>query len=81
MNPRIFTMGLSVEAISLYLILADLESRPAPLTREASSTLWNGRPEAYQLAVSELELHNIIEVSEDRFALRPDPDWREGAVA
>jgi hypothetical protein len=74
-------MRLSVEAVSLYLIFVDLASRPAPLTRSACEALWNGRPEALPEAIAELELHNIVEVCEDRFALRPDPDWREGATA
>jgi len=80
-NPRIFTLGLSIEAVSLDLILADLEARPAPLTRQACAGLWNGSPDSLEQSFLELEMHSIVDVAGDRFSLRPELDWREGRDA
>lgn len=81
MNPKIFALGLSVEAVSLYLILDDLAARPAPLTRQACASLWNGSPESLEKSFEELEIHCILDVAGDQFALRHEMDWREGRPA
>jgi hypothetical protein len=45
MDRRIFELGLSVEAISLYLIMADLESSAVPLTHGSPSRPGGPEPE------------------------------------
>ncbi len=77
MHPRIFTLGLSVEAISLYLILDDLDSRGAALTRDACSAYWNATAELFERSIDELVLQNILDVSGDTLSLRPATGWME----
>jgi hypothetical protein len=74
MDRRIFELGLSVEAISLYLIMADLESSMVPLSREPIQARWTGTEEKLEQSLKELELQSVIEMDEP-IKLLPAEKW------
>jgi hypothetical protein len=60
MNRRIFTMGLSTEAVSLYLLLCGLADEGARLTSQNILRVWNGTEDAFCLALETLAGKNIV---------------------
>ena len=61
MEQKIFDQGLSVEAVSAYLLGCALVDEERPLTLKNLRAVWNG---------SEAELHRALENLEDRGILR-----------
>jgi hypothetical protein len=82
MDQRIFKMGLSVEAVSLYILLDSLSEAGTPLNRRACRTVWNAGPEELDRAASELLRRGIMEFGgevsgQPAWRLVPAGDWPE----
>jgi len=77
MDNRIFELGLSVEAVSLYLILYDLDFSKIPLERKSIEPRWNAAPEALDQAVEELVMHRVVDRKEGLLVLNPQGMWSE----
>ncbi len=75
MQDKIFTLGLSVEAVSLYLILHDLEFHSMPLERENIEPRWNAPPQALEHAIEELAMHKVVQHKNDTLILNPQEAW------
>lgn len=60
MDRKIFSLNLSVEATSAYILICNLAESGAPITIESAGTLWNDKPEALVSALEELSHHRII---------------------
>ncbi|MDR1872906.1 MAG: hypothetical protein LBS60_13480 [Deltaproteobacteria bacterium] len=81
MDTQIFNLGLSVEAISAYILLCSLvgdgKKPDWPILRAA----WVGEPAALEPAIRALLLFNVIDLiseagGEERFWPNPAPFWR-----
>ncbi len=77
MNNRIFTLGLSVEAISLYLILYDLDSFRIPLEKENIQPRWHASQEQLDQALEELVMHNVVQKKGEVLEVNPEALWAE----
>ncbi len=60
MNQKIFTLGLSVETISVYLLCCGLADEGAVLSTKNLLALWNGSPGALYKGIKNLEEKNIL---------------------
>jgi Fic family protein len=77
MDQKIFTMGLTVEATSLYLLMVSLSDAGTPLTLESCRQFWNSSAEDMQKALTELEQRGVIEkTSTDNWFIQPSANWR-----
>ncbi|MFH1035845.1 MAG: hypothetical protein V1806_15165 [Pseudomonadota bacterium] len=77
MEQRIFEMGLSVPATSLYLLLVSLSDGGAPLTRDNARSIWNGTPGEMDQAFAELVVRRIAGADPDAtWFLRPAAEWQ-----
>lgn len=77
MEDKIFRLGLSVEAISLYLILFDLESSGAALSLENIEPRWNASLETLEQAIKELEINQVALRKDEQLVLQPASVWTE----
>ncbi|CAO0820975.1 conserved hypothetical protein [Desulfarculales bacterium] len=76
MEQRIFETGLSVPAISLYLLLIALSDGGAPLTRANVLNFWNAPKGQLDQAFAELVVRRIASVDPDTsWFLRPTSEW------
>lgn len=60
MDQRIFSMGLSVEGTSLYLLCCGLADQGATVSKKNLMSSWTGTEEALDMAVVELAAHGIV---------------------
>ncbi len=60
MSQKIFSLGLSTEAISLYLLCCHLHDAREDLTVPAMGDLWNGSREALARGIADLEERRIL---------------------
>jgi hypothetical protein len=81
MERKIFDMNLSVEAVSLFLILEDLEATGGRLTREACLERWNAPAEALDRAIEELRVQQVVDEAGGVLAMRPAGEWLEAKEA
>lgn len=75
MNQKIFTLGLSVEATSLYLLMADLVTRVVDLEDSALTPLWMDSDEQYKGALEELKAHHVLVEIENKYYFRAPGEW------
>ena len=76
MDQKIFTMGLSVEATSLYLLMVSLSDAGTPLTLESCSQFWNSSSDDLESAMAELDERGIIDkASLDNWYIQPSSQW------
>ena len=61
MDTQIFNQGLSVLAVSAYILITALVSDGIRPSRSAISARWNARPEELDQALAELQALNIAE--------------------
>ena len=59
-NQKIFTLGLSVETVSLYLLCCGLADEGRRISIKDIRRLWNAGEEALQTSLEELEQRNIL---------------------
>jgi len=81
MDRRIFTLNLSVEATSAYILVCTFAEGGAPATVESLGSFWNGPSQALPLALTQLRSRGIIEEILDERLVRqyfPNPAelWR-----
>jgi len=60
MNQKIFTIGLSVEIVSLYILCCGLHDSDATISIRNLKPIWNGTEAALYGGLEELESLNII---------------------
>jgi hypothetical protein len=76
MDQKIFTMGLSVEATSLYLLMVSLSDAGTPLTVESCSQFWNSSTEDLKTAMAELAGRGVIsQASMENWFIQPSSKW------
>jgi hypothetical protein len=81
MDRKIFTLNLSVEATSAYILVCSFAEGGAPATVESLGSFWNGPQQALPSALTELRSRGIIdEILDERLVRRflPNPAefWR-----
>lgn len=76
MEQRIFSLGLSVEAVSLYLILDSLALAGEAVAREAWAGRWVAGEDILDRAAQELVRRGVAELRGPGLALRPAGEWR-----
>ena len=84
MDRKIFSLNLSVEATSAYILMCTLAESGAPITIESAGTFWNDTPEALVSALEELDRHGIIFEALDanqmrQYYLNPSDLWKRPA--
>jgi len=76
MDQKIFTMELSVEATSLYLLMIALQGANTPLTRESCLQFWSSTPEGLETALSELSQRGVVRPGpQDDWQITPSDQW------
>jgi hypothetical protein len=60
MRQRIFSMGLTVEAVSVYLLCCAIVDAGGTITRTALQDKWNGRSDALDRELGLLEDRQIL---------------------
>lgn len=70
MERKIFSMNLSVEATSAYILICTLAESGAPVTIESAGSFWNDSPEALTTALHELSRHRVIHEELDSKQIR-----------
>lgn len=86
MDRKIFSLNLSVEATSAYILMCTLAESGTPITIESAGTFWNDTPEALVSALEELDRHRIIFEALDanqmrQYYLNPSDRWKKAAEA
>ena len=61
MDTQIFNQGLSVLAVSAYILMSALVADGIRPSRPAISARWNAKPEELDQALAELRALNIVE--------------------
>jgi uncharacterized protein YdeI (YjbR/CyaY-like superfamily) len=82
MDQKIFTLNLSVEATSAYILMCTLAESGTPVTIESAKTFWNDTPEALVKALDELQRYSIIYEALDanqvrQYHLNPSNLWEK----
>ncbi|MBT8762801.1 hypothetical protein KFV02_02515 [Desulfohalobiaceae bacterium Ax17] len=77
MDNKIFELGLSVEAISLYLLLDALIAAETPLNMANVHSRWNATEEMLSKSIAELQMNDIIQINGQEFVLNPVSNWTE----
>ena len=85
MDRKIFSLNLSVEATSAYILICTLADSGAPVTIESAETFWNDSPEALTRAIEELNRHQIIYEQLDankmqQYFVNPSDLWKTSVV-
>ena len=76
MDRRIFEMELSVEATSLYLLLASLSEAGTSLGREVALPIWNAPVEKLDEAARELIQRGVVSPDPGGgWRLEPQANW------
>jgi hypothetical protein len=60
MNQKIFTMGLLVETISVYLMCCNLQDNDTAISTKNLSVMWNGEEALMFEGLKDLEERNIL---------------------
>lgn len=81
MDRNIFTLNLSVEATSAYILVCSFVEGGAPATVESLGPFWNGPRQELPAALTELRSRGIIEEILDerqvrRYLPNPAEFWR-----
>ena len=61
MSQKIFKMGFSVTAVSVYLLCCGLTDSGAPVSTKNLSEIWNGTGEELLLGLKQLEKNGILQ--------------------
>jgi hypothetical protein len=85
MDRKIFSLNLSVEATSAYILICTLADSGTPVTIESAETFWNDSPQALTRALEELNLHHIIYEQLDannmrQYFVNPSDLWKTSVV-
>ena len=82
MDQKIFSLNLSVEATSAYILICNLAESGAPVTIESEGTFWNESAEALASALEELNRHRILYEELDsnqmrQYVINPPDLWKK----
>lgn len=78
METRIFELGLSVEAVSLYILLDHFEESMDRVTRDILLTKWNSTEEMLEKSLQELELQGVVTLNDQGVVhSTPAGRWKE----
>ena len=80
MNQKIFTLSLTTETLSCYLLLTGLADEEQPLVHELMESLWTGTPDDLEKALKALHKKGIIALPETQgepLRLLPSEMWRD----
>ena len=78
MDRKIFTLNLSVEATSAYILVCSFVEGGAPATVESLGPFWNSPRQELPLALTELRSRGIIEeILDERLVRRYFPNPAE----
>lgn len=61
MNQKIFTIGLSVETVSVYLLCCSLADSGKTISTKNLLEIWNGTDKALNKGLEDLEKKNILQ--------------------
>ncbi|GAB6097316.1 hypothetical protein JCM14469_35700 [Desulfatiferula olefinivorans] len=78
MDQRIFTLGLPVETVSVYLLCTGLADADRPLTIDTLRSAWNGSDDVLLEALSVLGEKSIVTVSDHtsgEYRVQPSRRW------
>lgn len=80
MDRAVFDLGVSVHAVSLYILICGLLDEGREPTMEAVLTQWTDSKDALQAAVEELAARGVIGVEtgqgfSGRFSVQPSAQW------
>jgi len=82
MDRRIFTLGLSVPAVSLYILCATLVDQGRTVSRKNVLPTWNSSEEDLDAAFSELEKRGVVRrilsdlAGNDVFRVMDSGEWK-----
>lgn len=82
MSQNIFKQGLSVEAVSVYLLCCSLAQAGTPLSTRHLMQVWNSTEEALHASLNILEKRNIVsKIISDRqqshvYRINEEHHWR-----
>jgi hypothetical protein len=83
MSQKIFSLDLSTETISVYLMCCGLTDAGSTLSTANMLEIWNGSETALQEGLSTLEERHIVkkiisdQTSRDIFVLTSPGDWKD----
>ena len=78
MSQKIFSMGLDVETVSVYLLCCALADVNVSITKQALVNKWNGEPASLEDGLRELKGRSIVreaDQSPSTFELLDDTHW------
>ena len=77
MEHTIFELGLSVEAVSLYILLDHFEHSAETVTREILLTKWNASTDMLEKSLQELEMQGVVMINDQGvIAATPVSRWK-----
>ncbi len=84
MDRAVFDLGVSVHAVSLYILICALEDEGREPSFELVRHQWTASEEALWKAAGELEHQKVIRIesegeSSGRFWVQPSHQWLRGA--
>ena len=80
MDQKIFSLSLTTETLSCYLLLTGLADQGLPLLNKTVEALWSGSSAELDTALSILEQKGVIALSdtgEEPLRLLPVDMWRD----
>ncbi|WP_027185944.1 hypothetical protein [Desulfovibrio inopinatus] len=75
MDPQIFNLGLSDDALSLYMILDHLHAFDMKATPEQFDDRWHKSKDEFDTATAELVMQRVVENDGHHLHLLPSSDW------
>jgi len=79
MQQKIFHLGLSVEAISVYMILEELMATGNALNVGNVKKRWVRDVPTLESSLQELTMHSVVNRQNDEIAVRPASEWSPAA--
>jgi hypothetical protein len=76
MDQKIFSLGLSVPAVTLYLLLDALGAAAAPVDLAAARPRWHASKDELQAALAELSGLHIASLHGEQARLTPPDSWQ-----
>ena len=80
MDQKIFSLSLTTETLSCYLLLTGLADQELPLHRKTVESLWSGSTPELDMALTTLQQKGIVALSgsrEEPLRLLPAEMWRD----
>jgi hypothetical protein len=80
MDQKIFSLGLSVECVSLYLLCCGIDAAGLPISDNTVKERWNSSAEDLQLSLQTLLARNILDsavssAAAGQYRVLPASEW------